>query len=266
MAGGTVVGSAGMIEDASTAEEQVVTNPGDAATDTASEAEASAMTCAGYAIQHSGLSYIRINRPVQDDFTFEAWIKSSANSLTGTHDWEGSPLFWADVSGNHDDFGVSVLNNKLAFGVGNPGFLEPTIVSSSLVVNGQWNHVAVTRTKSTGEIQLFVNGVQESSLVVATETRSLNAQVNMLLGGNVFDMRYYVGFMDEVRAWNVVRSAADITATMKKKLNGDEPGLVGYWRFDEGSGTTTADATATKNNGDVFGNPNWVISDAPICP
>jgi hypothetical protein len=266
MAGGTVAGSAGAIEDAAVAEQQVIGEQSDASMEAAPEAPTTVMTCAGYALQHSGISYVRINRPVQDDFTLEAWIKSSTMSLTGTRFWEGSALLWADLMGNHDDFGVSVLNNELAFGVGNPGGIEPTIVSSSLVISGQWTHVAVTRTKSTGEIQLFVNGNKEASTVVATETKSLSAQANMLLGGNVFDMRYFVGLMDEVRAWNVVRTAADITATMKKKLKGDEPGLVGYWRFDEGSGTTAADATSTKNNGDVFGNPNWVVSDAPICP
>jgi hypothetical protein len=170
------------------------------------------------------------------------------------------------VTGNHDDFGASILNNKLALGVGNPGSTEPTIVSTSLVVNGQWTHVAVTRKKATGEIQILVNGVQESSVVVATQTRSLTAQVNMTLGGDVLDNRFFVGFMDEVRVWNTVRTAADITASMHKKLAGDEMGLVGYWRFDEGTGTSTADGTATKNNGDLFASPNWVASDAPICP
>jgi hypothetical protein len=265
-AGGTVVGSAGAVEDAGTIEEQVIGDTSDAALDSAPEAPSIVMTCAGYALQFSGISYVRVNRPVQDDFTLEAWIKSNTPSLTGTHHWEGSALLWADASGNHDDYGGSVLNNKLAFGVGNPGGLEPTIVSSSLVINGKWNHVAMTRTKSTGEIQVFVNGVKEASLVVATETKSLNAQVSMLFGGNVFDMRYYVGLIDEVRAWSVVRSEADIAGTMNKKLMGSEPGLVGYWRFDEGSGTSTADVTATKNNGDLFGSPNWVVSDAPICP
>jgi Concanavalin A-like lectin/glucanases superfamily len=262
--GSTVVGTGGVIDDGGAMEAQTVEEVDGASAE--GGMEAAPAPCAGFALQFSGFAYVRINRPVQDDFTLEAWIKTSTPSLTGTRHWEGSGLLWADVSGNHDDFGMSILNNKLAFGVGNPGGTEPTIVGTSLVVSGQWTHVAVTRSKATGTIQILVNGVQESTLAVANQLRSLTSQINMTLGGDVIDNRYFTGFMDEVRAWNVVRTAAEITATMHQKLVGNEPGLVGYWRFDEGSGTTTADGTATKNNGDIFAAPNWVASDAPVCP
>ena len=87
---------------------------------------------------------------MQDDFTLEAWIKSNTPSLTGMQYWEGSGLLWADVIGEYDDFGASILNNKLAFGVGNSGAALPTIVSVSSVIDNQWTHVAVTRKMSTG--------------------------------------------------------------------------------------------------------------------
>jgi hypothetical protein len=262
-AGSVDVGFAGARDEDAAIEAQPV---GEVEASADSGVEAAAPPCSGFALQFSGFSYVRINRPVQDDFTIEAWVKTSTPSLTGTHSWEGSGLLWADASGNHDDFGASILNNKLAFGVGVPASSEPTIVSTTAVVSGQWVHVAATRNKTTGEIRVLVNGVQESSLVVATQTRPLSAQINMTLGGDVYDNRFFTGFIDEVRAWNVVRTAADITATMHQKLVGNEPGLVGYWRFDEGSGMSTADSTATKNTGDLFGAPNWVVSDAPICP
>src|SRR5262249_10353372 len=151
-------------------------------------------------------------------FTLEAWIKTRTPSLTGTRFWEGSGLLWADLNGNHDDFGVSILNDKLAFGVGNPSGTEPTILGTSSVVTGQWTHVAVTRKKSTGEIQVLVNGVVETSMVVAMQTKSLSAQASMTIGGDVFDNRYFTGVIDEVRAWNVVRSAGDIVSTMQQRL------------------------------------------------
>ena len=68
--------------------------------------------------------------------------------------------------------------------------------------------------------------------------------------------------MNEVRIWSIVRSPADITSTMHQTLVGNEAGLVGYWKFDEGSGATSAG----KIGGDatLFNNPQWVPSDAPF--
>ena len=45
--------------------------------------------------------------------------------------------------------------------------------------------------------------------------------------------------------WNVARTQADIMATMGTKLVGNEDGLVGYWKFDDGTGTTAKDSVTT---------------------
>ncbi len=40
------------------------------------------------------------------------------------------------------------------------------------------------------------------------------------------------------------------------------PGLVGWWNFDEGSGTVAHDAAGFPNNGTLVGNPTWVPGKA----
>jgi hypothetical protein len=220
-----------------------------------------ASTCAGFALQFSGVSdYASINRVAQDDFTLEAWLKTSMTSLTGNNFWDGTGLIYADQRNTVDDFGTSMVNGHLTIGVGNP---DTTLQGTSTINTGQWVHIATTRRKSTGELQVIVNGVLEKSLTVAGQTRSLTAPPAITLGGNTIDGRYLSGIMDEVRIWNVVRTTAEITSTMHKTLVGNETGLVGYWKFDEGTGTTSAG----KVGGDatLFNQPQWVPSDAPIC-
>jgi hypothetical protein len=39
---------------------------------------------------------------------------------------------------------------------------------------------------------------------------------------------------------------------MGYRLAGNEPGLVGYYRFDEGTGTTARDATSLGNDGTLM--------------
>jgi large repetitive protein len=40
-------------------------------------------------------------------------------------------------------------------------------------------------------------------------------------------------------------------------------GLVGWWTFDDGTGTTAADKSPSKNNGTLIGNPTWSTDKAP---
>jgi hypothetical protein len=223
--------------------------------------------CAGYALQFDGFGYVAVNRPVQDDFTLEAWIKTTTSTM-GTGYPEGNGVFYADKGMNGNDFGSAILNGKFAFGVGNSATATAmtTLLSTTNVDTGQWVHVAATRRMSTGEIQVFVNGALEGARLVATQKNSLNAQPLMTIGGNTVDFHYFVGLIDEVRAWNVVRTGTEITATMRKPLVGNEAGLVGYWRFDDGAGAVAADGSSTKNHGSVSGFAAWVASDAPVCP
>ena len=55
--------------------------------------------------------------------------------------------------------------------------------------------------------------------------------------------------MDEVRLWNVARTAEQINSNKGQSLTGFEPGLVAYYRFDESSGTTAIDATSNGHDG-----------------
>jgi hypothetical protein len=222
--------------------------------------------CQGNAVQFDGKStYATVPRVVQDDFTVEAWIKMSGASPTGTDFFAGNGLIYADVPFNANDFGTSILNNHFTLGIGSP---DTTLQGTSdVTAGGNWVHVAATRTRSTGQIAIIVNGVSEAS-VMAANVASLTSPTTITLGANAADGRYYAGLIDEVRIWNVARSPAMVAATMHTRLAGTEAGLVGYWRFDESTGTTATDASPSHNNAVFTGTPVWVPSTAPItsCP
>jgi hypothetical protein len=226
---------------------------------------ADAGTCAGFALQFDGTSSnAHLTRVVQDSFTVEAWIQTSTMSFTGTYFWQGNGLIYADVQGIADDFGMSLLNNKVSFGIGNP---DATIIGAADVTTGKWVHVAASRNATTGEIQIIVNGVLDKTMI-ATNKRPLSAQMLISLGGNTIDGHYFLGLMDEVRIWKVVRTAGDIAATMHQRLTGTEANLVGYYQFNDPGGMTTADASPSMNPAVLAGGvlPMFVPSDAPICP
>ncbi|MEU1283600.1 LamG-like jellyroll fold domain-containing protein [Kitasatospora sp. NPDC005856] len=70
--------------------------------------------------------------------------------------------------------------------------------------------------------------------------------------------------LDEVRIWDRARTAEELGRDRGVRLIGDDPGLVAYYRFDEGSGTRLHDQTDHAHHGELVGGPRWVTSEAPV--
>jgi hypothetical protein len=138
----------------------------------------------------------------------------------------------------------------------------------------QWIHFAMTYDQTA--VTLYVNGnfAMGTQGARRTVTNGMLATVQTMLtiGGNPRGA-YFNGQIDEFRLWNVARSQDEIMAAMNRTLSGDEPGLVGYWKFDDGDGTTAKDSVTavghTAHDGTLMAttaamNPVWVQSTAPI--
>jgi len=59
---------------------------------------------------------------------------------------------------------------------------------------------------------------------------------------------YWLGELDDLRVWNVVRTATDIQSNYRTELAAAPVGLVGSWRFDDGSGTVAVDIAGVPQN------------------
>jgi hypothetical protein len=81
---------------------------------------------------------------------------------------------------------------------------------------------------------------------------------------------FFTGTIDDVRVWNVARTEQEIRDNMHRSLQGNEPGLIGYWRFDEGQGQIVQDMTSNQNHGTLgmdagigSDDPSWELSTRP---
>ncbi len=61
------------------------------------------------------------------------------------------------------------------------------------------------------------------------------------------------GNINDARVWNKALTSSEITAAMNTELNGNENGLVAYYKLDETSGTAIADSSSNGNNGTLYG-------------
>ncbi|WP_327373067.1 LamG domain-containing protein [Streptomyces sp. NBC_01216] len=139
----------------------------------------------------------------------------------------------------------------------------PWLISSSdKIEKGVYSHIAGTFDGKTARV--YVNGRLSGSgdMPFVDDAGSV-----ALIGKKVHQGRtigYFKGDVDEVRIWNRARSAAELTEDMNYRLIGNEPGLVAYYRFDEGTGTTAYDQTDNALHGTLSADAQWTGSDAPV--
>jgi hypothetical protein len=163
--------------------------------------------------------YVELQRPVQDDFSLTAWIKTDTTGRPGMQAYEGSGLFWSDVAGVANDFVVAVLGTKLSFFNGNP---DLSVNSKADVVTGEWTHVAAVRDTTAAQISIYIDGKLDNT-VAHSNSGPLDAQAVLAIGGNTLDVRYYTGLLDEVKIYDVPLTAAEVGVLAPPKLKAHRP-------------------------------------------
>ena len=128
------------------------------------------------------------------------------------------------------------------------------------IAQAMWFHVATTYDGAT-TVHAYVNGADKGT---KTLTGPLASTLNTLTVGGTNGSRYFIGGIDEVRVWNVARSPSQIQQNMGLRLTGNETGLVGYWHFDDGAGTTASDSSTKGVAGTVVGPAQWVASGVTL--
>jgi hypothetical protein len=137
---------------------------------------------------------------------------------------------------------------------------------------GEWVHIALVH--GGGVMRAYKNGVEVTSRSSGTTMQS-DRTIVLFIGGTIASpTRYYMfeGQIDEVRFWNVARTAEEIQANILLELAGDEAGLAAYYRMSDGAGTTLTDDSLNNWNGTLHDGgwslppngspPQWVQSEA----
>ncbi len=145
------------------------------------------------------------------------------------------------------------------------------------VIQPGWFHVATSWDFTTKTVRVYINGVQQdiyhwesypstrrndgpaptvtledpNTNPFAGNTFPLLIGVRSDISGNPGGM-YFKGKIADVRFWNVVRSGEQIDASKNIQLNGDESGLMGYWKLNEASGTIALDSSTNGNDGTLM--------------
>ena len=211
-----------------------------------------------------------------EQFTIEMWIKNMKG--LDDSDYNMHAFEW----GREWDLVFKVLDDRWS-----PRLGEKVLGGSGTVgtpIKQEWAHIAwvwdggTPGSTDTGNVRIYQNGVLVGTYNADIGARSKSGYTNppeilpegdlwpLAIGEGLhgFTQNSYLngvvkiqgvpwkGNIAEMRIWDISRTGDDIANNNRRRLTGSEPGLVSYYKFNEGTGNIAKDfntsRTADKRN------------------
>ena len=191
----------------------------------------------------SAVGVVDVNRG-----TFSAWVKLETTSIN-------APVFKYYVNANNQ---ITIIylhsSNQIKFMYKAAG-TNTQVQAATAIEGGAYAHVALTWDTGANELKAFINGTQFGTTQSGFGTWSGSATV-LHLGHNALSgSDFWKGNIDEFAIFSRAKTNAEILSI----YNGGKPSnlvgesdLVGYWRNEEGSGTTIGDQSGQGNSGTLI--------------
>ncbi|MEZ5197220.1 MAG: LamG-like jellyroll fold domain-containing protein [Bacteroidales bacterium] len=120
---------------------------------------------------------------------------------------------------------------------------------------GQWNHWALTKNATTGEMKMYLNGELWHS--GTDKFHSMAGITKFNLAGNR-SSGVYAGYINEFRIWNAELDEASIKEWMYRDVDNSHPNyndLLVYYKMDEPDGEIVTDHSPNGYDGTISGQP-----------
>ncbi len=181
-------------------------------------------------------------------FTLEVWFKTDFNGNQtildkSTRSSKGYRL--AIISGGIVRFEIDGGPSWDAYQTFGGGFAD-----------GSWHHFAFTARPfaQNNNPNIYIDGQSSFSSVTLGLPIYVPSSDNMHIGQNNDTTNQFTGQLDEIRIWYRELTLSEVQSNMNLELNGNEPGLVAYYKLNEG--THYANNVANSNAYDVTCNAN----------
>ena len=199
-----------------------------------------------------GGQYVNLGRDAQisgnEPRTIEMWAY--------TEEFNGGGIFQAGPTGaTGRDFSLRTMgsDNRWRVQLWGAGDFDVTLPGSK----GAWHHYAVVYDGNS--CRLYYDGQLIQSTTVALNTGEHDIWIGRW-GGS-----YFNGKIDDVRVWNTALTSSVIQSWMSRKITNNHPAyndLKGYYRFNEGTGTSVKDESPNANaDGNFVRLPWWSSLD-----
>jgi hypothetical protein len=197
----------------------------------------------------------------QTNVTVESWLNTTRTGQQG--------IISGANAGNNNEYLIWLDSDTVvAYYTGEKIGTRVTWTVPSLA-DGRWHHLAVVRNDTDNQTELFLDGVSRGIQATTLSALSVSpggfviGQDQDKVGGGFDPNQALYGYLDELRVWDTVLTGEEIRQRMCHKLTGDEPHLVGYWDFEEGTGQVVHDQSPYGRDG-TLGLTASPASDDPL--
>ena len=154
------------------------------------------------------------------------------------HPWSNSSIYWdcGNEGGSYDRIDKAATPEE---------------------IKGQWHHWAFTKNAVSGDMKIYLNGELWHS--GTGKTRLMDIQ-DLIIGNIHGGLRNYYGKIDEFRIWDKELDQATIQEWANIEIDDSHPNysnLVAYYKFDEGSRSTIADASTFGETAEIHDYVIW---------
>ena len=194
-------------------------------------------------------------------------ISTEANYTLTDADLAFDMWFYRQGDGNIISMGTTA--NKLSLYTHDGGLLaarvgdiHSTYETGATLPAEQWTYIALSYKRKSADdpenriTMLYANSDNDRPVYVGDNVpcSALEGQGKLTIGGEGMK-----GMMHDLTLWNIDKTADELYVERESQKAAYTPGLVGYWRMNEGHGTTLADKVRSRNM--LMDNENWYINN-----
>jgi hypothetical protein len=149
----------------------------------------------------NGTNGFSINRPVQDDVTWAAWIKTTQTGGGSGQFYTAYSIFGGEMPGVTNDYAVVLGDGKLGFGNGSN---DITSYSTKSIIDNLLHYITVTRNATSGEVNLYIDGILDKNFTTSTGALTAPSKIGIAYNANVTGVPRFGGNMAIAQAYSIV--------------------------------------------------------------
>ncbi len=190
--------------------------------------------------------------------TAEAAAKTDATFSLGKQSFATD--MWVNISSEGTIFSHGAGNNKFTLGVNASGNLVVGIAgnkytSAKAIPMDKWVFVSFNYEYNAGDSKINAQVASDAETIRLFDN---HAVADYTGNGPVAVGENLTGSIHELTLWNRARTLAESQAEMYVTKAASTPNLIGYWKMDEGKGTTLADKARSRH---MTSTGNWELNN-----